>query len=459
MTRTLAWIVGRLNGLHARVELVAVAATRSRVVGWCGLLLVLASSLSPWLATPLRGRVFGFSIPLWMGQPLALAGQHPLAPLSFGEVAFAIAVAATVTLRRESSKRALFWLGASAALLGGLFFAALVLRCPETLQDGIHEERERQHIARFSATHLDGNAAALKTEAPARPRGLSERVSVAADLTGLTAFGMGPWLAVSGGLLLLGASPFLGSAPRPRAWEGVLLLLIAVACGSALGWRTVPSQWHLARADRLLAEGSFELAVEAYERSRALEQAQERDSGFSHRLGSALYQLGRKDQPEYFVFLADNYETHGDAATAAQLYKTALALRPDLDVARQQATDVLLQGGLLLFEQGNADSAIARWQDAAFLSPERLDVHFLLAHALYVVHREDQREAIQENEYLLSRVRDRLVRADVYVNLGLCYSRQKDFVKARQMFRRSFGSFDLVKRVINFNALEGLQGI
>jgi tetratricopeptide (TPR) repeat protein len=449
-----------LLAAHTRFAAWTGAAEPGDLLAWSGALLLLVASLTGWLGIPLQGQAMGYSLPLW-GSDAPLTAQLPRSPVrvaSYGALCALIGLAAALAVARRWNRRWLFHLGSAAVLLGFTFYLVLVFDQPHVLEAATGQFRERSRIADFSADVLDGNAAALRVDLPARPRGLAERLSIALSVTDVASVGMGWRIAVLGGLMIQVAA----WRRRPRRLSGLDLALVTAALltvTAVLSARGLLAEVLLIRADRQLAEGNFVRAVELYERARTIDAALEWNAGYCHRIGTALYQLGRVDRAEAHVYLGDNFASHLDDVSALQHYRAALSIRPDLSVAATKAADTLVDLGLVLYVKGNRQSAILRWEEATVVSPSRIDAHFLLGRALFEVNREDQRSAIAENQVVIQRVGDKLVRADAFNNLGDCYSRQNDLAQARVMYRRSLGSFQLVKRVINFNAMTGLQGL
>jgi tetratricopeptide (TPR) repeat protein len=446
-----------LRAAHARLAAGLASLRPGDVLGGIGLVLLLLASVTGWLTMPLQGPALGYSLPLWgPDQPLVAAlPRSPFRLASYGTVCAVLAVAGAFALRRRP--RLLFHVGGAALLVGWAFYLVLVFAQPDVLEAASGQFRERSRIADFSAEVLDGNAAAHRADIPARPRGLAERVDIALTLTDVASVGMGWRLAVLAGLLLQAAA--WRRPRRPSLLDvGVVLAALAVLTG-VLSVRGVTAEVLLVRADRHLAEGKIVGALDLYERARAIDPALEWNAGYCHRIGTSLYHLGRLDRAERHLYVGDNFAAHLDDLSALHHYRTALAIRPDLGVAATKTADTLVDLGLALYRKGNRQSAIARWEEAAIVAPARIDAHFLLARALFEVNREDQKSAIAENEIVIRRVGDKLVRADAFNNLGDCYSRQNDLAEARRMYRRSLASFQLVKRVINFNALSGLQGL
>lgn len=75
------------------------------------------------------------------------------------------------------------------------------------------------------------------------------------------------------------------------------------------------------------------------------------------------------------------------------------------------------------------------------------------------IHRYDQRQTDIEGLSLLALSNEKLLHADVYNILGDSYYKSLKFDKAREMYGNSRKSFDLVQRIVNYNAMKGLQGL
>jgi tetratricopeptide (TPR) repeat protein len=104
-------------------------------------------------------------------------------------------------------------------------------------------------------------------------------------------------------------------------------------------------------------------------------------------------------------------------------------------------------------------TALWYWQQALQLDPNQIQALFFLVKASLDINARDQLKTIMVAEEILEKTKDRLIKADTYVLLGDSYYKQREYAKAREMYGLSRRQYDLVKRVINFLAMKGLQGV
>ncbi|MBI3995007.1 MAG: tetratricopeptide repeat protein [Nitrospirae bacterium] len=444
----------RFDQFHAAVRCLS---TADFLVGLGSLCLVLGAFVF-WLATPLQGRIKGHAFPLWGGVSLSDGLTNPFRLFSFGTACLLLGSSSLAVLWLRFSRRALFFMGAAGVLLAVYFFGSLVFAHPEILDAAVEQGAEKTGIAGFSQTYLQGNAATTPNDEPLTTNSLLERVNAGLALTGIAQVGIGGyWALLSGFLIQIGAG--LNGNRRTMIRDGLLCGVFAFLMIIGLGWRSVAAEYNRLEGDHRLAEGAFEKAVERYDRAAWWASYLKTNPRYLHNRGAAFYLSHRPDRAEAHLYLGDNGMARQEPLEALHEYRTALALDPTLEPARKKAAAALSALGLSKFSSRNPHAAIADWQEALKFSPGKIEPHFYMAHALFTVNHTDQEAAIREYSGLLLSVAEPLIRSDLYSGLGHCYYRQKEFTKAREMYVHSLKSFQLVKKIINFNAYKGLQGV
>lgn len=411
-----------------------------------------------WFSTPLQGRIKGVAFPLWGSVPLSDGIANPFRLPSFGTVCVLLAVVAMLALWFRFSRRLLFFLGAAGVLLAVYFFGNLVFVHPEILDAAVAQGAEKTAIAGFSQTYLKGNTTTTPNDELLTTDSLLERVNAALELTGMAHVGIGwYWALLSGLLIQIGA--YLNESRQAVVRDTLLCVVITVLLFSGLAWRSVAAEYNRLQGDHRLAEGAFAQAVERYDRAERWTPYLKANPRYVHNRGAAFYLSNRLDRAEAHFYLGDNELARQELLEALHGYEAALALDPTLEPARIKAAAVLSSLGLSSFSSDNPHAAIADWQASLRFSPRKIEPRFYIAFALFTINHADQEAAIREYNGLLSSVAEPLIRSDIYGGLGHCYYRQKDFTQAREMYIRSMKSFHLVKKIINFNAFKGLQGV
>ncbi len=429
----------------------------SRVMSWIGCILLLSSPFVPWLATPLQGRIRGYSFPFFETIALSDGLTNLFRPFSFGTLTFLIGLGVGLAVWYRAPRRVVFSLSVISLAAAVYFIGYLLFLHPDILETAAAQMKGASTIKNFSSEYLNGNGRGMAVERMETDT-LLHRVALVFSLVDLPRLSIGWHLTILSGLLLQ-LSLFQKEAWRPwflhAVWvtTGLLLLMAGLASRTLLG------EHHWLRGDVFLAQGAFEKALEQYELARGWDPHLGANPHYYHTLGTVFYYMKRLDQAASHVYLGDNHVTRGDLPEAIDEYQQALSLKPDLDLAKRSLGAAHAALGLRHFSKDLVYPAISQWEDALRHDPHQIQVHFFLAKAYFDISRRDQSPAIRENALALSLIRDQLVRSDVYNNLGDCYYRQTDFVVAREMYDRSLREYHLVKRVINFNAYKGLQGI
>ncbi len=422
-----------------------------------GCIFLLSSPFVPWLATPLQGRIRGYSFPLFETIALSDGLTNLFRPLSFGTLTLLIGVAVGLAVWYRAPRRVLFTLSVISLAVAIYFIGHLLFLHSEILESAAAQNKAANNIKYFSVQYLNGNSRGIGV-AKVTTDTLLDRIVLGFSLVDLSRLSIGWHLTILSGLLLQ-VSMFQKEAWRPwflhAVWAASGLLLLTVGLAS----RSLLAEHYRLRGDTFLAEAAFSKATEQYELAQGWDPYLAANSQFYYNLGAASYHLKRFDQAEFHVYLGENHSIRGNLPEAIHEYEQALSLKPDLDLARRSLGAVHVALGLSHFSKGLVYPAISQWEAALRHDPHQIQVHFFLAKAYFDISRRDQSAAIRENAMTLSLIQDQLVRSDVYNNLGDCYYRQKDFVKAREMYRRSLKEYHLVKKVINFNAYRGLQGI
>jgi len=448
--------VRRLGELYEKLIASFVTLSGGEVIVWIGSFSLMMASFVSWFAWPLQGRVPGYAFPLLGGVSLSGETTPPIRFFSFGIACFILGLVGGVCEWRQFPKRVVFIIGGFSVLLSYYFFLDLIFVHPETIESAAIQLNEKLGMSRFGEKHLEGNSTATQEDAPLTMNGLLDRVAGGFRLTGLTEVGLGwRWALISGLLIQLGA--YWAKPSRKLLGDIFWMAFLALVMTVGLSWKAIAGEYYRVSGDRQLAEGAFEKAIYNYGRARKWDPSFMENAHYSYNLGSAIYRLRGLEDADAHVYIGDNHQSRHDYLDAMVAYKTALMLYPGHAVATRKVSETLVTMGLLAYNS-DALSAVSKWEEALSFTPNSIEPHFYLAHTFFGVDRNSQARAIQENNFLLTRIMDKLLRADIYNNLGNCYYKQGDFNMAREMFNRSLRQFQLVKKVINFNAFSGLQG-
>jgi tetratricopeptide (TPR) repeat protein len=414
-------------------------------VGAVGLL---TAALLGWLATPLQGPFKGYSFPLVGNVILLDAVTRPVRLLSFGAAAALLGIATGVAAWRRATRTS-FWLGSAAVLLAVYFAGSAAFLRPGLMDAVVEQNLHREDLKQFDARHVLGNAARMYVP-ELQSASFMDRVS-----TGLRVYGFGWELTLAAGIWLQ-----VHSARRGRQGLGLRLAGFGVLFGLlviGVNGRAAAAEYSMIRGDAFDARGAFDDARQAYERARRWNPGLDHNPVFQDHLGEVYSQLGLADRTETLVYRGNRFLEHGLFAQALDSYERALAMRSDNPVARRRRVEAHAGAGRAHFTALEPHKAIGEWEKAAALDPHEPRIFFFLAKAYFDVRRNEM--GIWANQAALARTWDPLVRSDLFIMLGDCHYRRREFVLAREAYQASIAQYTSVTYLLNYLARQKLQGI
>jgi tetratricopeptide (TPR) repeat protein len=405
-----------------------------------------------WLLTPLEGKIRAISIPLTRPIVLGVHANSHFRVDSLGAVLIGLGLLGLIFVLLRAHRRFLFYLGGAVAIVCFAFVFKVVFHDATIIESLLDQRNQEQNIKTFSRNYLDGVATFLHPEKELNTDSLLDRV-----MTIWIFLGFGWLAALSSGALLLVAT-YRGRG-RPLKWDAALVLLLLIGSTAFLTAKSVTAERHRERADRHLSHGRYQAAIGEYEEARDLDPTLASNLSYTYNLGAANYALGRMDRPEALVYLGDNLLSVKDHEKAEAAYETAAELGADPGMILRKRVLSRVKDGLGHYAQGEVMDAITSWRRGLELDPGQIQAHFFLTKAYLDMHDRNQSLAISEGQKLLSILQEKLTRGDLYVLLGHAYYKQREYAAAREMFALSNAQFQMVKKLINFEAMKGLQGI
>ncbi|MGH8659492.1 MAG: tetratricopeptide repeat protein [Gammaproteobacteria bacterium] len=428
------------------------ATTSSTAPLLAGSSMLIVTSAIGWLVTPLQGKIKGYAFPILNRIDMGVGLNNPLEIGSFGLAVVVLGILIIFSTVFRAPARLLFYLGGATAAVCVIFIGKLLFANAEMIESYIGQTIQANNIRAFSSSYLEGNANFLKPDTDVTTDSLGAKIEV-----GIGCLGAGWYLALASALCILIGSYQQRTRSMKYDVAGIAIILIVMSVG--LSARTLRAEYDRFHGNLYLAKGRVEKAIELYRSAASWDPALSFNSRYVHNLGAAYYTLGQHDRPESHVYLGNNLVSNKAFAAATRAYEMASALKPDMVLAQRKRVEALNRMGIDNYGKGKIYTALSNWRKALQLDPAQIQVHFFMAKALLDINTRDQSQARAEAHKILEKTRDKLVIADAYVLLGDSYYKEKDFLTAREMYSLSKSQYQLVKRIVNFAASRGLQGI
>jgi len=426
--------------------------TTSSPLLWLGCALVGLSVLLRWLITPLQGSLRGYAVPFMQAVPLSTALHNPVSWRSFGGLLGILLVSGILLHVCRLHVRVLFYLGVL-LFLGSLCFVGNIVCTNAGIYEALLEQSlQGQYLSTFSAEHLNGSAQYLDFHKALTADSLFHKAQGS-----LQFIGMGWYAALAGALCVIRAG--YQQCPPTRRWDVLVALLMVCLLSTGLAGPTLKAEYDRIQGDLFLAQGDLQSAVARYASAVSWDSNLAANTRYTFHLGAAYHRLGWTDRAEARLYLGDNYLAMKAFPEAIRAYEAAVAQRAGFPLARRKYVEALVTIGLEEYAAGKQYTAHAHWQRVLDIDPKRFEVHFFLAKSYLDIHTQQQGLALREAQEALTRTTNKLVRADLYNMLGDLYYKQREFVTAREMYTLSQGQYQLVKKIINFGAMKGLQGL
>jgi tetratricopeptide (TPR) repeat protein len=397
-----------------------------RVAGVLGSLLVLVGTLLPWLESPLRGRV----------------------PHGFVSFAILLGILGLIVSCLRRFNRFLIVVAVGVFALCGFAVVHLAVEDPILWS---FEDDDAQHAAvvRFTMKHLIWNLG----PDPQFQRNLptdtvTDRLSEA-----LYFMARGWWFGLAGGVaMLIGCA---GAGAKEVLRFGALSGAVALGVVTIILFRPLVAEARATRADRLMAQGRFQEAIDGYETVRMASPQAARNERIWLRIGEAYYRLNRMSDPRarFYVAECDTLALDLDKAIAEYELLVQSAPEPLLSIARRKLAWRYTEKGSALYDAGSPAAAVKWWEKALSVDPAQVQAEYFLSRGYYDTARYDM--SIGMGRLVLSQAaRDTRIQADVLCNIGDSFTRLHQFAPAREAYALSFK----LDPDLNYRALRSLDG-
>ncbi len=428
--RSLTWLIA-LAERQAKNAAFAIAAF------W-----LLVAAVLPWVDFPLGKDPRGLQ--------LALLRDVPVLPhlqlSSFGAIGFAVFALTMIAT----------WIDRRAVVGGGAVLLALALAVPlqiafsnpDILRRLASEFDQRQKVLLFTQAFLPVNQG--------REPGLWP--SLAFDT--LWERGVTAWYYLTHGwyafvlaalIVFFQGVSLLPTRDLPRVFAGTLLGLVGLS--TLFLAKPYYASTLLDRAYLAQARGDAVRATELYRAVMRMDRWYALGPELYEQIGAIDEARGVSDSPEYHLYKGQVLENQGMQPDSVSEYHLAARAGGDLGmIAHREAARLMTYFGLTLYGQQAFGAALAQWQGAYQEDSFQLQALFYAARANFDIGL--YREAIAAGERFCQRASNTYAMADVYSDMGDCYTKLDDHASARGCYQNSFK----LDYIINPRGLGALTG-
>ena len=225
----------------------------------------------------------------------------------------------------------------------------------------------------------------------------------------------------------------------------------------ALSQNTIISEIYSLKADTYLFSGSPEEAIDYYKKAELLNPHLSMSSSYIYKLGFANYLMRKSDSSVHF-FKGNNYASRffEESLTEFNIAQEDPAIKK---VSSREKVSLFTDAGLKDYGKGYNYTAASKFLNSSEIDPLQKQPYFFLSKLYLDIHRYDQHQTLANGLFSLALCNERLSRADVYDILGDSMYKSLEPIEARDMYNKSWRSFLLLRRVVNYNGMKGLQGL
>lgn len=342
--------------------------------------------------------------------------------------------------------------------------ADAVVNHPELIALIDQEEMQRIHISsilhRESDMALSGTSPPRTTTVRWRMREVMRKAEelMPGDLMRGWIYNVyGPWLVFATMFAMLAYTR--GTWERRLGILGIWTVVGVVLAGAACSRRLV-AEYHWNQAHQLERLGDLNGARREIARCATVMPEMARMEDVVLLVGKIEYRQ-RRDSLAELMFRAYQRIEHGDLPQALALAHEMVRENPieNLPMAvRNLASRIYVEGAMQNLSSNILAGAVDKYETAILLAPHRVDCPIGLATVAGHSDQNHPKRISDLIEPLLTRVGDRLLRADLYERLGFAYFQAGNFDESRQHYQAALDEFNLPKAA-NIPAQEGMLGL
>ena len=404
-----------------------------------------------WLSTPLQWKVNGYSIPI-IGNPLSIEGfTKTFKIFSFGSISFLLCLLSIFFYTTKAFRKLLLFVGILGIMLSVYFIFKLVFLDPKSLETIIYQQNQYNNIFDFSTRFLNNVNLTQSSIVKVDTTLFSNRIKIA-----VMSISIGWYVTLVGSLLLTTVSRFFFQKGYKRILVISLFLFLLLIF---LPYKhLILAEIYVIKANKNLSLGFSEKAAETYNKARVLNPNLSKDLSYVTNVGFADY-LNRNESSAAHFFMGKIYQGAGLFRKSLSEYDEAKKDRSLNEIVSRREANLFENEGVKDYKMEKNYTAISNFMNSVKNDPFQFQSHFFLSKIYLDIYKHDQYPTYIESTFLLSLCNEKLLRADIYNLLGDSYYKALRFSEARGVYNKSLQSFHLVRRIINFNAMKGLQGL
>jgi hypothetical protein len=371
--------------------------------------------------------------------------------LSFGSIGFVLFLFSIILYFSPFSRKFLLFIGISAIGLCILFLLRFSILNPIWLSNISFQQEQFNNIRIFSTNIMDHSNLSQDSAIRIGYNTVFDRLFFCFHWISI-----GFYACLFGGIILIGSSR--------KYYNGKFALVctifttIMLASLLALSSDAIMSEYYLNRADKVLSLGLSQEASDYLEKAKESNPNVIYTLNYFYRLGYTDY-LNKIDSAAVHFFRGKNLQRAKSFQHALKEYAGAENDDSIRDVLVKEKVRLYANDGLDRYKEDQKYKAISRFIDSTLMVPQQSESHFFLSSIYLETHRYNQYPALLETQSLLSVCHEKLTRADAQNIMGDAGYKSLDFARGRDAYDKSRGSFSLIRRIVNFYGMKGLQGL
>jgi len=199
----------------------------------------------------------------------------------------------------------------------------------------------------------------------------------------------------------------------------------------------IVAEYHRNKGDYYLAAGMYNKAIEQYELVKGLDRNIAYQKNFHTNAGKAFFFMGRTDKADYYLYRANILVQEGNFPMALFFFENARFIEPSISktVGNSFLSWAYVSYGLSDYRNKEIGAAIESWRKSLETDPSQLQSYYYLSRAYYDLSAYE--ESIMSGLQFLKLSKDEIMKANVSSNIADSYYKIKNFSSARNYYLNS----------------------